>query len=108
MKSGWLSTAGFLPEYERAEAAKHPLYCRVPTVLSISTIWRTLRAFAVSPFEDGAVMIVDGVGSYHLTSWNPIHQLIPPHTRPRVRELLNSAVQDQCLKKYGWSPTVAS
>src|SRR5947208_328704 len=57
---------GFLPEYERAGAAKHPLYrSRGGKVLTISHhLAHAYSAFAVSPFEDGVVMVVDGVGSY--------------------------------------------
>jgi carbamoyltransferase len=57
---------GFLPEHERSEAARHPLYLsRSDKVVSISHhLAHAYSAFAVSPFEEGVVMIVDGVGSY--------------------------------------------
>jgi carbamoyltransferase len=57
---------GFLPEFERAEAKKHPLYLsHSDKVVSISHhLAHAYSAFAASPFEDGVVMIVDGVGSY--------------------------------------------
>ncbi len=57
---------GFLPEFERAEAKKHPLYlAHSDKVVSISHhLAHAYSAFAASPFEDGVVMIVDGVGSY--------------------------------------------
>ena len=57
---------GFLPEYERAGAAKHPLYLsRSDKVVQVSHhLAHAYSAFAASPFERGAVMIVDGVGSY--------------------------------------------
>src|SRR5215216_221231 len=57
---------GFLPEHERAEATKHPLYLsRSDKVVSISHhLAHAYSAFAASPFEEGVVMIVDGVGSY--------------------------------------------
>ena len=57
---------GFLPEYERAGAAKHPLYLsRSDKVVQVSHhLAHAYSAFAASPFEQGAVMIVDGVGSY--------------------------------------------
>ena len=56
----------FLPEFERREAPKHPLYLwRSDKVVSISHhLAHAYSAFAVSPFNEGAVMIVDGVGSY--------------------------------------------
>lgn len=57
---------GFLPEFERSEAKKHPLYLsHSDKVVSISHhLAHAYSAFAASPFEDGVVMIVDGVGSY--------------------------------------------
>jgi carbamoyltransferase len=57
---------GFLPDHERAEAANHPLFLsRSDKVVSVSHhLAHAYSAFAVSPFEEGVVMIVDGVGSY--------------------------------------------
>src|SRR3981189_3799441 len=57
---------GFLPEHERTAASKNPLFLsRSDKVVSISHhLAHAYSAFAVSPFEDGVVMIVDGVGSY--------------------------------------------
>lgn len=57
---------GFLTAHERAEAANHPLFLsRSEKVVSISHhLAHAYSAFAVSPFEEGVVMIVDGVGSY--------------------------------------------
>lgn len=58
--------SGFLPIAERNEAMKHPLFrSGSDKVVSISHhLAHAYSAFAVSPFRDGAVMIVDGVGSY--------------------------------------------
>src|SRR3978361_2353326 len=57
---------GFLPEYERADVDKHPLYrSHSSKVVTISHhLAHAYSAFAVSPFEEGVIMIVDGVGSY--------------------------------------------
>jgi carbamoyltransferase len=57
---------GFLPEYERPDAVKHPLYrARDGKVVTISHhLAHAYSAFAVCPFDEGAIMIVDGVGSY--------------------------------------------
>src|SRR3954471_16704737 len=57
---------GFLPEYERADAVSHPLYrSQSGKVVTISHhLAHAYSAFAVSPFEQGAIMVVDGVGSY--------------------------------------------
>ncbi|MBC7582225.1 MAG: carbamoyltransferase [Tardiphaga sp.] len=57
--------SGFLPEYERADAVKHPLYRARDRVVTISHhLAHAYSAFAVCPFDEGAIMIVDGVGSY--------------------------------------------
>ena len=62
----YFDAPGFLPDFERGDAAKHPLYLKhSDKVVTISHhLAHAYSAFAVSPFEDGVVMIVDGVGSY--------------------------------------------
>src|SRR5215831_7804847 len=57
---------GFLRASERAHAAKHPLYlASSDKVVTVSHhLAHAYSAFAVSPFDNGAVMVVDGVGSY--------------------------------------------
>ncbi|MEM7192915.1 MAG: carbamoyltransferase C-terminal domain-containing protein, partial [Pseudomonadota bacterium] len=56
----------YLTRLERTRAAKHPLFqSSDPRIVDISHhLAHAYSAFAVSPFESGAVMIVDGVGSY--------------------------------------------
>jgi carbamoyltransferase len=56
----------FLPEEERALAVKHPLYlAHADKVVSVSHhLAHAYSAFAASPFDEGAIMVVDGVGSY--------------------------------------------
>jgi carbamoyltransferase len=51
---------------ERVQALKHPLYMsKSNKVVTVSHhLAHAYSAFAASPFEEGAVMIVDGVGSY--------------------------------------------
>jgi carbamoyltransferase len=57
---------GDMPSHERAQAEKNPLYlCKSNKVLTVSHhLAHAYSAFAVCPFEDGVVMVVDGVGSY--------------------------------------------
>jgi carbamoyltransferase len=57
---------GFLGEVERPQAAQHPLYLsRSEKVLTVSHhLAHAYSAFAVSPFDEGVIMVVDGVGSY--------------------------------------------
>ena len=51
---------------ERSQAAKHPLYLsRSDKVVSVSHhLAHAYSAFAVCPFDEGVVMVVDGVGNY--------------------------------------------
>src|SRR3954452_484016 len=99
---------GFLPEHERGEAIKHPLYLsRSDKVVSISHhLAHAYSAFAVSPFEEGAVMIVDGVGSYRSDVMEPY----PPAdtATPLARESESyykfSGKTLECLKKVWMEP----
>ncbi len=56
----------FLAEKERPEAAKDPLYlARSNKVVTVSHhLAHAYSAFAACPFDEGVVMVVDGVGSY--------------------------------------------
>jgi carbamoyltransferase len=51
---------------EREKAFKHPLFgSKSPKVVTVSHhVAHAYSAFAASPFEEGVVMVVDGVGSY--------------------------------------------
>src|SRR5215207_4207910 len=55
-----------MDDAERLQAAKHPLYLsRSDKVLTVSHhLAHAYSAFAVCPFDEGVVMVVDGVGSY--------------------------------------------
>jgi len=56
----------FLSFEEREQSASHPLYLsKSDNVVTLSHhMAHAYSAFAASPFDEGAVMIVDGVGSY--------------------------------------------
>ena len=99
---------GFLPEYERAEAAKHPLYLTgSDKVVSISHhLAHAYSAFAVSPFEDGAVMIVDGVGSYRSDAVEPYPSTdaATPLARESESYYKFSGAKIECLKKVWMEP----
>jgi len=99
---------GFLPEYERAEAAKHPLYLTgSDKVVSISHhLAHAYSAFAVSPFEDGAVMIVDGVGSYRSDAVEPYPatDAATPLARESESYYKFSGATIECLKKVWMEP----
>ena len=57
---------GFLPFADRSVAVTHPLFRSTSDkVITVSHhLAHAYSAFAVSPFKDGVVMVVDGVGNY--------------------------------------------
>jgi carbamoyltransferase len=99
---------GFLPEYERADVAKHPLYrSQAGKVWTISHhLAHAYSAFAVSPFGEGVVMVVDGVGSYR----SDVSEPYPPTdtATPLARESESyykfSGSKIDCLKKVWMEP----
>jgi carbamoyltransferase len=99
---------GFLPEYERAEANKHPLYLSHSNkVVSISHhLAHAYSAFAVSPFDEGVVMIVDGVGSYQSDVVEPYSSAdsATPLARESESYYKFSGTQLECLKKVWMEP----
>ena len=99
---------GFLPEYERPEAPKHPLYLsKSDKVVSISHhLAHAYSAFAVSPFEEGVVMIVDGVGSYRSDVMEPYPaaDAATPLARESESYYKFSGTKLECLKKVWMEP----
>ena len=99
---------GFLPNHERAEAAGHPLFLsRSDKLVSISHhLAHAYSAFAVSPFEEGVVMIVDGVGSYR----SDVSEPCPPGdaasalARESESYYKFSGAQIECVKKVWMEP----
>ncbi len=100
----YFDAPGFLPEFERGDAAKHPLYLsHQDKVVTISHhLAHAYSAFAVSPFEDGVVMIVDGVGSYRSDVDGSLsRQRHGDAARARVRELLQVQRHDAGMPEEG-------
>ena len=99
---------GFLPEYERAEAKSHPYFLsRSDKVVSISHhLAHAYSAFAVSPFEEGAIMIVDGVGSYRsdVNEPFPATDTATPLARESESYYKFSGEKLECLKKVWMEP----
>ena len=101
----YFDAPGFLPEFERDDAAKHPLYLsHSDKVVTISHhLAHAYSAFAVSPFEEGVVMIVDGVGSYQ----SDVMESYPVErhrnaARARIRELLQVQGIDARMPEEGF------
>jgi carbamoyltransferase len=99
---------GFLPEYERADVAKHPLYrSQSGKVTTISHhLAHAYSAFAVSPFEEGVVMVVDGVGSYQsdVSEAYPATDTATPLARESESYYRFSGTSIKCLKKVWMEP----
>ncbi len=98
----------FLPEHERTGASKHPLYLsRSDKVVSISHhLAHAYSAFAVSPFEEGVVMVVDGVGSYRsdVVEPYPSTDTATPLARESESYYQFSGSKIECLKKIWMEP----
>jgi carbamoyltransferase len=98
---------GFLPDYERDEAAKHPWFrTHADKVVTISHhLAHAYSAFAVSPFDEGAVMIVDGVGSYRSDVQEPFPgDDASPLARESESYYTFSGTKLECLKKVFMEP----
>ncbi|HEV7409369.1 MAG TPA: carbamoyltransferase C-terminal domain-containing protein [Bradyrhizobium sp.] len=99
---------GFLPEYERADVATHPLYrSQSGKVKTISHhLAHAYSAFAVSPFEEGVVMVVDGVGSYRsdVSEPYPATDTATPLARESESYYKFSGTRLECLKKVWMEP----
>src|SRR6266540_863886 len=104
----YFDAPGFLPEFERGDAAKHPLYLsRQDKVVTISHhLAHAYSAFAVSPFEDGVVMIVDGVGSYRSDVMEPFPatDVATPLARESESYYTFNGSKLECLKKVWMEP----
>src|ERR1700742_967232 len=99
---------GFLPEYERADVEKHPLYrSQSGKVRTISHhLAHAYSAFAVSPFEEGVVKVVDGVGSYRSDVSEPYPATDTATQLARESESYYkfSGSSLECLKKVWMEP----
>lgn len=99
---------GFLPLAERNEAVKHPLFHdRSNKVVSISHhLAHAYSAFAVSPFKDGVVMIVDGVGNYRadVMELYPSDDAGSPLARESESYYRFDDTRLECLKKVWMEP----
>src|SRR6266540_928292 len=104
----YFDAPGFLPDFERGEAAKHPLYLsHAEKVVTISHhLAHAYSAFAVSPFEDGVVMIVDGVGSYRSDEMEPFPatDVATPLARESESYYTFNGSKLECLKKVWMEP----
>src|SRR5437763_6353170 len=75
-----------MDDAERLQAAKHPLYLsRSNKVVTVSHhLAHAYSAFAACPFDQGVVMVVDGVGNYSSDVTEPGQ--LTDHVNPLARE----------------------
>ena len=94
---------------ERAQAAKNPLYlANDDRVVTISHhLAHAYSAFAASPFEDGVVMVVDGVGSYaaDVTETYPAMHTVDPMSRESESYYRFSGAHVEAIKKVWLKPS---
>jgi carbamoyltransferase len=104
----YFDAPGFLPEFERSEASRHPLYlAKSDKVRTISHhLAHAYSAFAVSPFDEGVVMIVDGVGSYRSDVMEsfPSADVATPLARESESYYKFKGSTLECLKKVFMEP----
>jgi carbamoyltransferase len=99
---------GFMSEPERGVAAKDPLYLsRSNKVVTVSHhLAHAYSAFAACPFEEGVVMVVDGVGSYasDVTEEYPSADKTNPLARESESYYKFSGSKIEALKKVWLEP----
>jgi carbamoyltransferase len=99
---------GFLPAEERLDANEHPYFrSHSKKVMSISHhLAHAYSAFACSPFDDGVIMIVDGVGSYRSDVVEPFPEsdTATPLARESESYYKFSGKTIECLKKVWMEP----
>lgn len=99
----------FLAEEERVEAAKHSLYLsKSDKVVTISHhLAHAYSAFAVCPFDEGVVMVVDGVGGYStdISETYPLSDKVDPLARESESYYKFEGTKLEPLKKVWLEPT---
>ncbi|MGE3528216.1 MAG: carbamoyltransferase [Methyloceanibacter sp.] len=98
-----------LPPKERKHAIAHPLFrSRSDKVVDVSHhVAHAYSAFAVCPFEEGALMVVDGVGSYASDIGEPGHRIdnLDPLARESESYYRFEGSKLEPLKKVWLEPT---
>jgi carbamoyltransferase len=99
----------FLSADERALATSDPLFrAHSDKIVTVSHhLAHAYSAFAPCPFEEGAVMIVDGVGSYSadVTESYPGSEKANPLARESESYYRFRGTEIECLKKVWMEPT---
>ncbi|MFQ5844078.1 MAG: carbamoyltransferase, partial [Planctomycetota bacterium] len=97
-----------LPPRDQERARSSPLFLSdAEKVVTVSHhLAHAYSAFAVSPFEEGAVMVVDGVGSYRadVTEDVPSADEAPPLARESESFYRFRGAEPECLRKVWLLP----
>ena len=97
-----------LQDSERRQAEKHPLYLsKSNKVVTLSHhLAHAYSAFAACPFEDGVVMVVDGVGNYSsdITEPGQLTENVNPLARESESYYRFSGTKLETLKKVWLNP----
>jgi carbamoyltransferase len=99
----------YLPDGERKSALQHPLFRATSNkVVTVSHhLAHAYSAFAACPFDEGAVMVVDGVGSYRadVQEKYPAEEGGSPLARESESYYRFSGTKLECLKKVWLEPS---
>lgn len=99
----------YLTDEERQEAAHYPLYrARSDKVVTVSHhLAHAYSAFAACPFDEGVVMVVDGVGGYStdITENYPLGNNVDPLARESESYYRFAGSHIEPLKKVWLEPT---
>jgi carbamoyltransferase len=98
-----------MSDEERLQAAKHPLFLsRSNKVLTVSHhLAHAYSAFATCPFDEGVVMVVDGVGNYSADVAEPaqLTEQVDPLARESESYYRFAGSRLETLKKVWLNPT---
>jgi len=98
-----------LPRFERERAEESPLFLPDSRNFAVCShhLAHAYSAFAVSPFEEGAVMVVDGVGSYRADATEEVPESDEAHALARESESYYtfSGKEIETVKKVWMGPS---
>ena len=96
----------FMTEEERKLAPSYPLYLsKSDRVVTVSHhLAHAYSAFAACPFEEGVVMVVDGVGSYRSDITEPYAEDVDPLARESESYYRFQGSEIEVLKKFWLKP----
>jgi carbamoyltransferase len=97
----------FMTSEERKIAPKNPLFhSKSDNVVTLSHhLGHAYAAFAPSPFDEGVIMVVDGVGSYRGDIMEPHDEDVDPLARESESYYRFQGSEIELLKKFWLKPT---